>query len=328
MGTLYNKYSYWDALPIRPPTEMEFQYIGIGITQVRNDSETYVSLSDIKFLDANNNVFPLLGVFGSISSSLRTVSDEDEVNLIDNDVNTKMTAYTWSSSHFESIDIKLMDGCYLDISVFNTFQWYTEDYSSTRDPISWVIYVSQDNNNWYKINSETNYDVTTARKALAYSGSLTYPKYKYLKFHISKIRTNTSRSVQLSDLWLVTDGGESYTPYPTGTTITCSTSTSSGYPATNLIDNDPTTVSRCSWSSSSGRDYIITFPDGDELVCGLHTIFGWNTASTNTGYDPVSWTLYGANQSDFSDAVILNQESDYNVTTNRNAEAYWTSLGY
>lgn len=318
MGIVYNKSNYVLDLPPRPPTESEYRYIIFDIASVRDNSETYVSLSDIRFLDSDGNAF----VFPSgteITSTLTTYPGEGAENLIDNNVNTKMTAYTWSSSRYESVLITLPEGKYLDIDTYNQFAWYTENYSSSRDPISWFVGVSKDNTSYTLVNSESNYSVTTSRSALAYTGPVAVPEhiFKYIRFKITKLRTNSSSYTQLSGLVFL-NSTSNYIAYPSGTTVACSTSTSSGYPATNLIDNNDTTVTRCRWSSSSGRYYTITFPDDAKLDVFSTYGYGWVTGGNNTGYDPISWILSGANQSDFSDEFILDQQTDVDVTTSRN----------
>lgn len=323
MGTLYNKYSYWGVIP---PTLTSYNWIVLIVGNVKSSSAEYVSLSEIAFCDNNGNAFQFPA--GTVVYASTTIHDAE--NLIDNDPTTD-TICTWSIDTAPcTFYIYLPVGKYIDIGTYNTFKWYTSEWADEESPITWAVVAYE---NAYDpmarimVNREINYNVTTMIHALAYTGTLSQVSpitYKYIKLHISA--TNGSkRYMQLSKIVFGNDFGT--LAYPSGTTCTGSLpASSSSEDADKLIDGSTSTKYCCSWLSNRGCDIIITFPTGSELDVTQYTYWSWYTANDDATRDPTSWQLYGANQSDFSDAVLLDSITNFSPTSTRKAFAYGGSV--
>lgn len=142
--------------------------------------------------------------------------------------------------------------------------------------------------------------------------------FRYFKWHISKLR-NSDGYIQMSDIQFQ---DETDNRYPFNSSASCTFDGNSG---TNLIDGSANSKVALVWNPSSGSDVIIDVGQGG-LDISTYKKFAWYTANDANGRDPVSWELYGSNDSSFINAYLLNQEDDAEITTTRKVLAYTGNL--
>jgi len=58
---------------------------------------------------------------------------------------------------------------------YSKWRWYTANDASNRDPVSFKLEASNDNQNWIELDSAIDVDVTTTRQTIAYTGNITLP---------------------------------------------------------------------------------------------------------------------------------------------------------
>lgn len=148
----------------------EFRYLKWHITGTKGSTSAYVQMSEIKFLDANDNEFNTTGVQGTITNG--TIVDGSFANLFDDRVNTK-ACVSWAKDYID-INIDFGSSNPLDIDTYNVFEWYTANDATERDPSTWTLYGANtsDFSDAVVINGEIGYQATNTRMVLGYTGSL------------------------------------------------------------------------------------------------------------------------------------------------------------
>lgn len=157
--------------------ETKFRYIIFTIYALRGTG-SIVQFSEIKFLDSSGNVFPWPS--GTVvTSSIDATSDrENAAKVIDGSVDTKFCSTKYASGAY--IDIDLGPGNYIDLSVYTQWQWYTANDSPERDPVDFIISVSNDVASSIVVDGVKGATITENRKSLAYTG----------EFHVASENTN------------------------------------------------------------------------------------------------------------------------------------------
>lgn len=145
---------------------MKVRYIRMTIL-ARSTTSTgdYVQLSEINLLDRNGNRFNWGN--STVTTSLTPQSGQDGSKLLDNNVDTKFCAAWNTAGCVITIDVPT----YVDLSEYSTWNWYTADDNSSRDPKTYTLSVSRDGKKFTVVDS-VNAVPTTTRKALAYTGSI------------------------------------------------------------------------------------------------------------------------------------------------------------
>lgn len=323
MGTIYNKFAYYGYLP---PSENAYKYLIFDIYTIRGTTLDYTSLSKIEFKDSAGNVFNFPQGTEVICSN-PCYTGEGPEHLVDGLVTTKVTAYWNSYGKVCRFWIILPESRYLDLERYNQFSWYTEDDDLARDPVTWRLMAIREGgtlSDAILLSAENDYNVTIDRESLAYtttvSSTALTTQYRYIKMFIPKIRSNNTY-MQFSDIRFY--NGSTVYSYPSGTSITGSLSPSgSGETVAKLIDNNASTKYCCNWNSTTGCIIVITLPSTGKINLATYSTFSWYTANDIQSRDPVTWSLFMANNSDFSDSILVDWQADYNVTTSRSVEAY------
>lgn len=140
-------------------------------------------------------------------------------------------------------------------------------------------------------------------------------KYRYLKWKISATRT-TSSYCQMSDIEF-TDANNNKFTFPTGTTVTASTSATSGSSPAYIVDGNTATKFCGNWVTG-GITLNIDLGMGNVIDVSVYKNFSWYTANDATDRDPKTWELYGI---DNANNEILLCSRDYTPTTDRKALA-------
>lgn len=146
------------------------KYIKFSITANRDSEYIQCQFADIRFEDSEGTYFNFSGATATCNQT--TSSSEGPAQCIDNNLDTKinMTNHSPSVASPDEVTIYIPNG--IDFSIYNTWSWWTANDTRQRDPISWQLYASNDGETWELLDEQTNYEVTTTRKAQAYSAQL------------------------------------------------------------------------------------------------------------------------------------------------------------
>lgn len=152
------------------------------------------------------------------------------------------------------------------------------------------------------------------------------PKYKYIKWEITKIKGVTS-NLQASEFTLYTSGNTSYSW--SGETITANLTGCSGEEITKLIDNS-TSTKYCTvsgqWGTSQTGDCIIVITSPSAFDLNTYCKYGWSTANDTEARDPMSWTVSVSN--DGTNYKVISTVTDFSATSSRNTSAgIWSFSG-
>jgi hypothetical protein len=144
-------------------------------------------------------------------------------------------------------------------------------------------------------------------------------QFRFLKWHITGTR-NTSPYVQMSEIKFLDHNGSAYT-FSSNVGGTVVNGIVVDGPATALVDGNVFTKLCVNWNNDY-IDIVFDLQSGYELDLNTYNRFQWYTANDEVDRDPSKWILYGANISDFSDEVILNQAIGYIAPTERQVLGY------
>lgn len=145
---------------IRPVNIISLKF---RITQ--NKSSFATQFSQFGFYDANNNKYQWPS----------GTSWSDDVGHYENDpinANTKMLLAAVPST----VTINLPSGYSIDANVYCKYGWYTANDDSTRDPVSWELFISEDGSNYIAVDARVNQTITETRNALAFRGLYALPR--------------------------------------------------------------------------------------------------------------------------------------------------------
>lgn len=95
----------------------------------------------------------------TVTATSATTGGQEPQKLVDGDINTK-----WYTGDDPVITVTFDLG---SSKVFNGYRWTTADDMQERDPISWQVYVSNDNSNYTLSSTVTNASITTNRQTAA-----------------------------------------------------------------------------------------------------------------------------------------------------------------
>jgi len=140
------------------------RYVRFTVLQTRTVGQN-PGISEFQLtLDGETVLLPT-GVVASASTfSVPTGGPE---RLIDNNAVTKWLA-TANNGQFFRLDLRRP-------VAFNGYRWFTANDMPERDPVSWVLEVSADNNFWYTVDTRTLQSIPTTRSMLAGDWALPVP---------------------------------------------------------------------------------------------------------------------------------------------------------
>lgn len=148
-------------------------------------------------------------------------------------------------------------------------------------------------------------------------------QFRFLKWHITGTRS-TSSYIQMSRIEFLDTNDNAYTYSSNFSGIIVNGTIVDGA-VKNLADGNVRTKCCVSWNKDY-MDIVLDLQSGYELDLNTYKKFQWYTANDSIERDPSTWILYGANISDFSDAVILNQAIGYIAPTTRMVLGFEGSL--
>lgn len=160
------------------------------------------------------------------------------------------------------------------------------------------------------------------------SGSAPQPQqvtqFRYIKMSITKV--NGANMLQFSELGFRDSEGNNFT-FPASMTAT---SSMPAYTASETVDklfDGNTSTKLCiSFPSGSTEEVTIDLGEGNYLDINEYMYYYWCSANDQASRDPETWKLYGANQSDFSDKVVLDDVKYLRNCSGRSVEAYCAKM--
>ena len=146
--------------------------IGLLCSKKRSAITTgYTQVGSLRLSDGSN-YFNFTNISGRSASELggyTTNSNEFAANVFNNSTANKgiLNLYNNPSKFGWFIYIPTP----VDCTTYNMWEWWTANDASDRDPVSFALYLS-DGEHIVILDEQTDYDVTTSRNSLAYSGSI------------------------------------------------------------------------------------------------------------------------------------------------------------
>lgn len=162
-----------------------YRWIRMHVSRVRLTAGQ-AQWSEIQMLDVNDNVYQWpegttcynttnhvnVGTFGT---------GQTLDKLIDGSLDTKMCAINLGSYKYFDFDVYIDLGAEVfDAKKWCKWRWYTADDNHGRDPVAFSLYLSTDANTWVPVDADAEVNITTTRKALAYTGNIDL-KMDYVK---------------------------------------------------------------------------------------------------------------------------------------------------
>lgn len=147
---------------------------------------------------------------------------------------------------------------------------------------------------------------------------------KYIKFSITANRDSEYLQCQFADIRFEDSEG-TYFNF-SGATATCNQTTSNNEGPAQCIDNNLDTkinILNQSPSVASPDEVTIYIPNGIDF--SIYNTWSWWTANDTRQRDPISWKLYVSN--DGNTWELLDEQTNYNVPTERKVKAYSKQLG-
>lgn len=146
-----------------------FNYLRMTIYKNRNNTNV-TQMSDIRFSDGNGNYYPFTGA--TITGNVSGATGETVDKLIDNNVDTKYCATSFTPSTSNPMIITITLGAAISLSDYPLFEYWTANDSPERDPVSFDVDISDDGANYTNILQIREATITTTRKVLGFQSSL------------------------------------------------------------------------------------------------------------------------------------------------------------
>ena len=149
-------------------------------------------------------------------------------------------------------------------------------------------------------------------------------QFRYIKMIITKV--NGANMMQFSELGFRDSSDNNFT-FPASM---IATSSMPPYAASETVDklfDGNTSTKLCiSFPSGSTEEVTIDLGEGNYLDITQYPYYYWCSGNDQASRDPETWKLYGANQSDFSDKVLLDDVKYLRNCSGRSVEAYCAKM--
>lgn len=151
-----------------------WRYIKFEITKHKTPNN-YTQLTELQFLDSNNKVFNFQGS-NAWSNQPHYTATDGPTSMIDGVIrNDSKALWVCAPTAANPITAIIESRVPLDLSVYSKIRMITGGDAEARDPSTWTISVSNDQQNWILINSESDYVMTSTRLAVGYEGTAILP---------------------------------------------------------------------------------------------------------------------------------------------------------
>lgn len=161
-------------LYLRKASGIVWRYIKFEITKHKT-ANNYTQLTELQFLDSNNKLFNFQGS-NAWSNQPHYTATDGPTSMIDGVIrNDSKALWVCSPTAANPITAIIESRVPLDLAVYSKIRLITGGDAEARDPSTWTISVSNDQQNWILINSETDYVMTSTRLAVGYEGTAILP---------------------------------------------------------------------------------------------------------------------------------------------------------
>ena len=151
-----------------------WRYIKFEITKHKTPNN-YTQLTELQFLDSNNKIFNFQGS-NAWSNQPHYTATDGPASMIDGVIrNDSKALWVCAPTAANPITAIIESRVPLDLAVYSKIRMITGGDAEARDPSTWTISVSNDQQNWILINSEENYVMTSTRLAVGYEGTAIIP---------------------------------------------------------------------------------------------------------------------------------------------------------
>lgn len=161
-------------LYLRKASGIVWRYIKFEITKHKTPNN-YTQLTELQFLDSNNKIFNFQGS-NAWSNQPHYTATDGPTSMIDGVIRGDSKAlWVCAPTTANPITAIIESRVPLDLAVYSKIRMITGGDAEARDPSTWTISVSNDQQNWILINSEANYVMTSTRLAVGYEGTAILP---------------------------------------------------------------------------------------------------------------------------------------------------------
>ena len=159
-------YAHWSKI-------VRYQYVKWHITKLRGaPANGCLQMTEFKIYDTSGNRFSYpsgTSATSSIAANTYGGGNYTANRLLDNNTGTKFCCadYGWGSSQNGTCDIIINVGNdnYIDFNQYSYYGYTTGNDWDNRDPISWILYGSNDNETWDELDIRNDESITTSRNA-------------------------------------------------------------------------------------------------------------------------------------------------------------------
>jgi hypothetical protein len=168
------------------------------IVKKKNNSDNSIQVSEFTLYDSNKNRIPINQSNVSNPNGNSPIGEESK-NLVDNNTRTKWLDFNFEKNGNKSSVIFNMGG---NSSLPVYYSWHTANDTSIysgRNPISWRVYGSNDNNVWIKLSEINDYSVSNDNyKIIKLDTNDNNTNYFQLTYPISQVKVLLPDSVPMS----------------------------------------------------------------------------------------------------------------------------------
>ena len=158
----------------------KFRYLKLLITKKRSTGVA-IQMSEFQLLDAEGNTYTWASN-AAVTSNPAGATNETAEKLIDKSTSTKLCVNQgdWSSTSSQNGMLEIVfdagEGSPIDLEKYCKYSYYTANDEPHRDPITWLLYASNDKTKWEEIDAQSEQtQITTNRQAQAGVWGITLP---------------------------------------------------------------------------------------------------------------------------------------------------------
>jgi hypothetical protein len=159
----------------------------ISQTRAKAEGTVYATLQvgEIEFYDENDQLITFSAIAGSFESDspnppspsyVTTPTVQTPDKIIDNDITTKCCVTNFTSALNAMVFIFELDSTNpITAQDIKRYRYYTADDDTSADPVTWTLSVSPDGIEWFVVDTQTAFNVPTARETSTDYFTMTKP---------------------------------------------------------------------------------------------------------------------------------------------------------
>ena len=145
------------------PITKSVSYLKWKITKVRGTTPKDGTLQAAEFKLYQNGTLYSWNSNATVTSDMTPFSGYEASRLIDGNNATKFATSQWGNVQVNECNIVFSLGETITLDSKTTYTYVTGNDEVSRDPISWVLYGSEDGTNWEELDSQTDFTSVTGR---------------------------------------------------------------------------------------------------------------------------------------------------------------------